>query len=79
MAFCKGCGAKIEWWKTKAGKNMPIDSGDPHPEGTVRIDVVANVAEVVPAGSFAPLYRSHFATCPRARSFRRPRPASGVE
>jgi len=24
-SHCRGCGAKIEWWKTQKGKNMPMD------------------------------------------------------
>jgi hypothetical protein len=77
MAWCKGCGAKIEWWKTVAGKNMPVDS-DPHPEGNVQIDVAANIVRVVPVGSHKPLYRSHFVTCEKAGDFRRPKPKAFV-
>ena len=25
LAICKGCGAAIEWWKTKAGKSIPMN------------------------------------------------------
>jgi len=39
---CRGCGAKLYWIVTQAGKRMPVD-----PDGT-----------------------SHFATCPKADSFR---------
>jgi hypothetical protein len=78
MAFCKGCGQKIDWWKTEAGKNMPVDP-DPHPEGTVLIDVVANVARVVLVGSHPRLRRSHFVTCPRAAQFRKPKPKAGPD
>lgn len=60
----------INWYKTVAGRNIPIDP-EPHPEGNVYIDVVSNVASVVPVGSRAPLYRSHFATCPNAGQHRK--------
>jgi len=23
--LCRGCGSPIEWWKTPAGKSMPMD------------------------------------------------------
>ena len=26
MSFCRGCGARIFWFKTAAGKSMPVDS-----------------------------------------------------
>lgn len=71
-SFCRSCKAPVNWYKTTAGKNMPIDP-DPHPDGNVRIDVVSNVAQVVPKGSHHVLYRSHFATCPDAGQHRRPR------
>ena len=69
MAFCKSCGKPFEWWRTEAGKSMPIDP-EPTTDGNVMIDVVKNVVRVVPAGSHVPLYRSHFATCPAADSHR---------
>ena len=25
MARCKGCGAEIDWIRTRTGKNMPVD------------------------------------------------------
>jgi len=27
-AHCRGCGARIEWWITPAGKHMPMDVTD---------------------------------------------------
>jgi hypothetical protein len=73
VSFCKGCGARIDWYKTTAGKNMPIDP-EPHADGNVRVDVVSNVVAVVAPGSHAPLYRPHWATCPKAASFKRKEP-----
>lgn len=28
LAYCRGCGALIEWWITPAGKRMPMDVTD---------------------------------------------------
>lgn len=25
MSICRGCGQEIDWIRTKAGKNMPVD------------------------------------------------------
>ena len=73
MSFCKSCGKRIDWYVVAAsGKRMPIDP-EPAPNGNVRVDVVANAVEVVPAGSHVPLYLSHFATCPSAAKHRKPR------
>lgn len=72
MAFCRSCKAVINWYKTVAGRNMPLDP-EPHPDGNVFIDVVRNEASIVPKGSRVPLYRSHFVTCPDAGKFRNPR------
>src|SRR5262245_43988340 len=79
MAFCKGCGQAIDWYKTAAGKNMPIDP-DPHPDGNVYIDVVRNVAVVAAVGAKPKMYRPHWATCVKAGQFRAtPRPACDHE
>ena len=31
LATCKACEADIEWWKTPAGKNIPMDFGTATP------------------------------------------------
>ncbi len=72
MAFCKSCGARFDWYKTAAGKFMPIEP-DPQPDGTAAIDVVANTVSIVPTGSKTPLYRVHWAACPGSGTHRRPR------
>lgn len=56
---CKGCGFQIVWVKTKAGKNMPCD-----PE---LVKVVTEDGDVVTGRV------SHFATCPNADDFRKPK------
>ena len=83
MALCRGCGARIEWIRTKAGKMMPVD---PDPvmviEGEGREVFVTDEGDSItgrragtgeenmelPVG-FVP----HWATCRRAGDFRRGR------
>ena len=60
---CKGCGAAIIWIKTPAGKATPVDRF-PQKLWTY----------VEPYGwSLRDCYVSHFATCPNASKFRKPR------
>lgn len=74
-AHCRGCGACVFFVPMKSGKEMPLDP-EPKPEGTVyrRWGVwhVASKKQPVPPGR--PAYIPHFASCPKAKSFRR-RPA----
>lgn len=78
-ATCRGCGARIVWIKTPAGKAMPCDPSPVYykadPEGkdrivTTRGEVVACTittgADATDAG-----YRPHWATCPQADHFKR--------
>ena len=81
---CRSCGASIVWTITDRGKRMPVDA-DPHPEGT--IEVIAHAAEPnlyrsrvldpyaldIARENRTPVHRSHFATCPQAAGWRRPR------
>lgn len=74
---CDGCGAPIIWATTVRGEKMPVDAG-PAPDGNVVLRMVGGRphAEVVsnPARLFGKTARkSHFATCPKAGTFRRPR------
>lgn len=55
---CRSCGAMIIWFKTTAGKNIPIDAATVLPE-----DYTLEL----------PRHISHFATCPQAAQHRRPR------
>lgn len=57
MTTCKGCGRQIEWIKTEAGKQMPVDPD--------LVTVVLKDGRVVRG------YRPHWATCPNAEQFRR--------
>ena len=71
MAFCNSCNAAIEWHKTPAGKNIPLDP-EPHAQGNLTFDNALRVVYAHP-GSKPKMYRSHFATCPNANQHRKPR------
>lgn len=55
---CRSCRAKIIWFKTAAGKNMPVDSDTVEPDDE-ELDLSRHV--------------SHFSTCPQADEHRKPR------
>jgi len=55
---CRTCRAQIIWFKTEAGKNMPVDADSVKPEDD-ELDLSRHV--------------SHFATCPQADSHRKTR------
>lgn len=55
---CRSCGHPIVWFKTDAGKNIPIDA-----ETVLAEDTTLEL----------PRHVSHFATCPHADQHRRPR------
>ena len=79
MSICRGCGAQIEWIKTTAGRNMPVD---PEPvfviEGEGRDRFVLDDGAVI-AGRIArpeegrpelPVaFVPHWKTCPNAGDF----------
>lgn len=79
---CRSCGAPVLWVETEKGKRMPLDQQPvlfPEPPGMFVLragrdgDSPRVVAVAVPAGAFEdePNYRSHFATCPDAKGWRR--------
>jgi hypothetical protein len=82
VSACRSCGAEIWWAYTAQGRRVPLDA-DPTPSGNLYVVDVPDtpvedpfVAVVTkyrqpPAG--APLYQSHFASCPQAAQHRRPR------
>ena len=53
---CKSCHAKIIWFKTQAGKNMPVD---------------ADTVEADDQELDLSRHSSHVATCPNANKHRR--------
>lgn len=72
MAKCKSCGARVIWARTKNGKPTPLNA-DPVPDGTmyVRDGVARHVDLLTPKDT--PWYMPHFATCPQADEWRKPR------
>lgn len=73
---CRYCGGSVLWARTPTGKSMPVDL-EPVDLGNVRIVegadgylAIVTVPAMIPEGE---RYRSHFATCPKAREARRPR------
>lgn len=77
---CRSCKAPVVWLTIRpGGRRMPIDP-DPVDDGNIMADLNAAVGVVMSAETVAvlreddsdePLYRSHFATCPDARTWRR--------
>lgn len=55
---CRSCGAQIVWFKTAQGKNIPVNAETVEP-GDEQLEL--------------PRHISHFATCPNANTWRRPR------
>jgi hypothetical protein len=51
-----GCGARIEWWLTPAGKRMPMS-----------IKIVGSLAE----GNRREVLEPHWTVCPAAKDFRK--------
>ena len=80
---CKGCGKLIAFIKTVNGKSIPVDTEPvrflPEDEyekfvmedGTVKRGVVFEGDELDAQRFLLTGYRSHFATCPMADSFRK--------
>lgn len=56
VARCRSCHKKIIWFKTEAGKNMPVDADTVEP-GDEELDLDKHI--------------SHFATCEFASQHRR--------
>ncbi len=77
ISVCRGCGQRMIWGKTVAGKAIPLD-----PELSERGNMILEngVAKVVDRSLYPPgvkLYMPHHATCPKAQEFRKPRPNVG--
>ena len=82
-APCRGCGAEIGFIKTVAGKTMPVNAKAVRfaKDGGKEVFVLENGTVVhgtsLTDSQAAPKemtgYTSHFATCPAADSFRKPR------
>ena len=78
---CRACGSMIGFIKTVAGKTMPVDEKSmyvvPSKEGTPFVLADGSVISGLAASKDEPGavigYISHFATCPEADKFRKPR------
>ena len=81
MSVCRGCGCAIDWIKTTAGKNMPVD---PEPVFVIEGDgrdrfvtddgavIVGRVARLEEESRELPVaFVPHGKTCPNAEDFRR--------
>ena len=71
MPNCRSCNAPIIWARTASNKLMPLDA-EPTVLGNCVLEngvvTVLGLGDAVPQN--APIYRSHFATCPTARKNR---------
>lgn len=57
---CRSCGKPVVWFRTKAGKRMPVDAETTKPtDAEHQLDLGRHV--------------SHFSTCPEADKWRKPR------
>ena len=82
ITSCRACGAPIGFIKTKAGKTVPVDEKSlnflPDPNGNelfVLVDGSTQRGTLVEEESNSSQigFISHFATCPEADKFRKPR------
>lgn len=76
-AQCSSCGAAIVWAVTVAGARMPVDAA-PSPKGNLVLE--GETVRVVPPPDLLdqrPRHTSHFATCPDAAQFRKPKVGRG--
>jgi hypothetical protein len=65
--FCRSCGAAVEWAETARGARMPFNAiVVTRTQPTMTGRVIEYVDSTVS--------RSHFATCPDAKTWRRSRP-----
>jgi hypothetical protein len=79
VSVCRSCGAPILWAVTEHERRMPLDRDPytgPEPGGlfALRLDgenAPLAIAATPEAFADEPLYRSHFATCPDAKEWRR--------
>jgi hypothetical protein len=75
VSACKSCGKPVRWLKTTSGQLLQIDP-DPVPDGCILL-LPHERCRVVPvedrAATVAPLFKTHFATCPNAAAHRNKR------
>jgi hypothetical protein len=70
---CRSCGTPIFFARTRDGNLMPLESLPPPPgQGNVILQrTLEGKDEAITVKPGEGKYRSHFATCPNAQSFRR--------
>lgn len=83
MSRCRGCGAEIDWIRTRAGKMMPVDEEPVMViEGEGRDLFVTDEGDTITGRKAAPqeenrelpvAFVPHWAMCPAAGDFRRRR------
>jgi hypothetical protein len=70
-ARCRSCGALIVWALTEEGRRLPLDSY-PHAGGNLALDADGVRVRVADLRTDEVRYQSHFATCPQAKTWRKP-------
>lgn len=79
-AYCRRCGAPIAWWRTPAGKAMPVDAV-PNRAGNIVIERQAGRPVAVVCGADderladpkRTVWLPHWASCPKAEEVKRER------
>jgi len=60
MANCRGCGQPLKWVDMASGKKMPLD-----------IKPISMVQVKEDIGEAVQVYTPHWATCPKAKDFKK--------
>jgi len=60
ITFCKGCGRQVRWYRIPGGKTAPFE-------------VTEKLLFSPKANDWVAGYESHFASCPCADNFRKPK------
>jgi len=66
---CRSCGADIFFVTMESGRSMPLDA-EPCDDGNVIVDNSGR-GHVMDGGHWTPRFKSHFATCPEAKRWRK--------
>lgn len=73
MSACRSCGAPIKWATSWNGPPIPLDPV-PREDGNIHLDHGrAVVVHRFDGDELGAMFVSHFATCPHADQWRRPR------
>lgn len=76
ISACRSCGEPVVWAEFASGKKCPFDA-EPTPSGEWALNEAYDPPKatkiVKAAGSGEDGFTSHFATCPEAPMYRRPR------